>query len=179
MDGVTLGFHPVTGMAPLAVALGRGFYADEGFIVSLVSYPAWREVLDGVFSGELDGGMLLSAQPLAAAIGYTAEADIVVPYVMDRNGTAITVSNAVWAQMRLNLPLVDNGRPAHPVQADALRLVIENYRAQGRGFTMSMVSPVPAHNTSCATDLPRARSCRASTSPATIAGMFRPTCGSP
>jgi nitrate/nitrite transport system substrate-binding protein len=145
-DEVTLGFLKVTDMAPLAVAFERGFFADEGLIVHLEKQDTWRDLLNGVVDGRLDGGQMLSGQPLAAAVDFTVSADIVVPYVMSLNGNAITVSNAVWAQMRSQLPLDDNGRPAHPISAEALNTVIGNLRAQGQGFTMSMVSPMSPHN---------------------------------
>ena len=65
---------------------------------------------------------------------------------MDLNGNAITVSNAVWAQMKPGIPTGTDGKPQHPIKADALKPVVETYKAQGKPFNLAMVFPVSTHN---------------------------------
>jgi nitrate/nitrite transport system substrate-binding protein len=65
---------------------------------------------------------------------------------MDLNGNGISVSNEIWKQMKANVPKMDDGRPLHPIKADALKPVVDRYRASGRPFKMGMVFPVSTHN---------------------------------
>jgi len=65
---------------------------------------------------------------------------------MDLNGNAITVSNEIWEAMKPNVPLMDDGRPQHPISAEAMAPVVEDYKDQGLPFNMGMVFPVSTHN---------------------------------
>jgi nitrate/nitrite transport system substrate-binding protein len=145
-DELTLGFIKLTDMAPLAVARELGFFEDEGLYVTLEAQANWKVLLDRVISGELDGAHMLAGQPLAATIGFGTEAHIVTPFSMDLNGNGITVSNAVWAEMRPHVPSQLDGRPAHPISATALKPVVDAYRGRGEPFNMGMVFPVSTHN---------------------------------
>jgi nitrate/nitrite transport system substrate-binding protein len=64
---------------------------------------------------------------------------------MDLNGNGITVSNEVWELMKAHIP-TENGRPVHPIKADYLKPVIDQFRAEGKPFRMGMVFPVSTHN---------------------------------
>ena len=144
-DTLKLGFIKLTDMAPLAIALEKHFFEDEGLYVTLEPQANWKVLLDRVISGELDGSHMLAGQPLAATIGFGTKAHIVTPFSMDLNGNAITVSNAVWAQMKSHVPMKD-GKPEHPIKADALKFVVDDYKKQGKPFNMGMVFPVSTHN---------------------------------
>ena len=144
-DELRLGFIKLTDMAPLAVAYEQGFFEDEGLYVTLVAQANWKVLLDGVIDGQLDGAHMLAGQPLAATIGYGTQAHIVTPLSMDLNGNGITVSNSVWDAMRAHVPM-ENGLPVHPIKADALKPLVESYKARGEAFTMGMVFPVSTHN---------------------------------
>ena len=145
-DELTLGFIKLTDMAPLAVAYELGYFEDEGLFVTLEAQANWKVLLDGVIDGQLDGAHMLAGQPLAATIGYGTEAHIITPFSMDLNGNAITVSNDIWDEMKPNVPLMDDGRPQHPISAAALAPVVEDYKDQGIPFNMGMVFPVSTHN---------------------------------
>ncbi|MEL6750863.1 MAG: ABC transporter substrate-binding protein, partial [Pseudomonadota bacterium] len=124
-DELKLGFIKLTDMAPLAIAYEKGYFEDEGLFVTLEPQANWKVLLDRVITGELDGAHMLAGQPLAATIGYGTKAHIVTPFSMDLNGNAITVSNDVWAMMKPNIPTGDDGKPVHPIKADALKPVVE------------------------------------------------------
>ncbi len=142
---ITLGFIKLTDMAPLAIAKEKGFFEDEGLYVKLEAQANWKVLLDRVISGELDGAHMLAGQPIGATIGFGTKAEVVTPLSMDLNGNGITVSNEVWKIMKKNIP-VENGRPVHPIKADALKRVIEEFKNAGRQFKMGMVFPVSTHN---------------------------------
>ncbi|MGF1629309.1 MAG: CmpA/NrtA family ABC transporter substrate-binding protein [Kiloniellaceae bacterium] len=144
-DELRFGFIKLTDMAPLAIAYEKGYFEDEGLFVTLEPQANWKVLLDGVITGELDGAHMLAGQPLAATIGFGTQANIVTPFSMDLNGNGITVSNEVWELMKPHIP-TENGKPVHPIKADALKPVIEQFRAEGKSFKMGMVFPVSTHN---------------------------------
>jgi len=144
-EALKFGFIKLTDMVPLAIAYEKKYFEDEGLFVTLEAQANWKVLLDRVIDGQLDGAHMLAGQPLGATIGFGTKAPVVTAFSMDLNGNAITVSNAVWDEMKKHLPMKD-GKPVHPVKADALKKVIERFKAEGRQFKMGMVFPVSTHN---------------------------------
>jgi nitrate/nitrite transport system substrate-binding protein len=89
---------------------------------------------------------MLAGQPLAATIGFGTKAHIITPFSMDLNGNGITVSNEIWEMMKPNVPKMDDGRPQHPIKADYLKPVVDQFKREGKPFKMGMVFPVSTHN---------------------------------
>ena len=145
-EELTFGFIKLTDMAPIAVAYENGYFEDEGLYVKIEAQANWKVLLDGVIDGRLDGAHMLAGQPIAATMGYGTEAHIITPFSMDLNGNAITVSNDIWEQMKPNIPKMADGKPVHPIKADALKPVVEKYKQDGKPFNMGMVFPVSTHN---------------------------------
>jgi len=143
---LTFGFIKLTDMAPLAIAKEKGFFEDEGLFVSVEAQSNWKNVLDRVIDGQLDGSHMLAGQPIAAGAGFGRQAQLVTPFSMDLNGNGITVSNDVWSKMKSNVPTGADGKPVHPIKADALKPVITEYKNSGKPFKMGMVFPVSTHN---------------------------------
>ncbi len=139
------GFIKLTDMAPLAIAYEKYFFEDEGLYVTLEAQANWKVLLDRVIDGELDGAHMLAGQPLGATIGFGTKANVITAFSMDLNGNGITVSNAVWEQMKKNLPM-KGVKPVHPIKADYLKPVVDAYKKQGKPFKMGMVFPVSTHN---------------------------------
>ncbi len=145
-EDLRFGFIKLTDMAPLAIALEKGYFEDEGLFVELEAQANWKVLLDGVIDGQLDGAHMLAGQPLAATIGYGTKADIITPFSMDLNGNGITVSNQIWEAMKPHLSTDSDGHIEHPIHADALKPVIEALGKKGERFKMGMVFPVSTHN---------------------------------
>ncbi len=145
-DELKLGFIKLTDMAPLAIAYEKGYFEDEGLYVTLEPQANWKVLLDRVITGELDGAHMLAGQPLGATIGIGTRAHVITAFSMDLNGNAITVSNDVWAAMKPELPSDEDGRLLHPIKADALKPIVDEYNARGEPFRMGMVFPVSTHN---------------------------------
>ncbi len=143
---LTFGFIKLTDMAPLAIAKEKGFFEDEGLFVSVEAQSNWKNVLDRVIDGQLDGSHMLAGQPIAAGAGFGRQAELVTPFSMDLNGNGITVSNDVWSKMKPNVPVGEDGKPIHPISATALKPVIDSYKDEGKAFKMGMVFPVSTHN---------------------------------
>lgn len=143
---LTFGFIKLTDMAPLAVAKELGYFEDEGLFVSVEAQSNWKNVLDRVIDGQLDGSHMLAGQPIAAGAGFGRQAELITPFSMDLNGNGITVSNDVWSKMKPNVPKGEDGKPVHPIKAEALAPVIKEYKDNGKAFKMGMVFPVSTHN---------------------------------
>ncbi|WP_298765272.1 CmpA/NrtA family ABC transporter substrate-binding protein [uncultured Polaribacter sp.] len=143
---LTFGFIKLTDMAPLAIAKEKGFFEDEGLFVSVEAQSNWKNVLDRVIDGQLDGSHMLAGQPIAAGAGFGRQAKLITAFSMDLNGNGITVSNDVWSKMKPNVPKDGSGKPVHPIKADALKPVITEYKNAGKAFKMGMVFPVSTHN---------------------------------
>ncbi|MDN3669139.1 CmpA/NrtA family ABC transporter substrate-binding protein [Echinicola jeungdonensis] len=143
---LTFGFIKLTDMAPLAIAKELGYFEDEGLYVTIEAQSNWKNVLDRVIDGQLDGSHMLAGQPIAAGAGFGRQAELVTPFSMDLNGNGITVSNEVWSKMKPNVPTNGDGKPKHPIKADALAPVVQEYKNSGRPFKMGMVFPVSTHN---------------------------------
>ena len=144
-EELKFGFIKLTDMAPLAVAYEKGYFEEEGLYVTLEAQANWKVLLDRVIDGQLDGAHMLAGQPLGATIGYGTKADIITAFSMDLNGNAITVSNDIWKEMKKHVPHKD-GKPVHPISADSLKPVVDDFKIKGKPFKMGMVFPVSTHN---------------------------------
>jgi len=145
-DELKFGFIKLTDCAPLVVAKEKGFFDDEGLQVEVIAQPNWKQLLDNVINGELDGAHMLSGQPIAATIGFGTKAHIVTAYTLDLNGNGITVSNDVWSAMVENDPSLDTPTPKHPITAVPLKPVVQDKLDSGEKLQMGMVFPVSTHN---------------------------------
>src|SRR3970282_1922748 len=134
---LVLGFIKLTDMAPLAIAKEKGFFEDEGLYVKLEAQANWKVLLDRVISGELDGAHMLAGQPIGATVGFGTKADVITAFSMDLNGNGITVSNAVWSELKKKLPMKD-GRPVRPIDPKYLKAVVDDYKKQGKSFMLGM-----------------------------------------
>jgi nitrate/nitrite transport system substrate-binding protein len=144
-EALKFGFIKLTDCVPLVVAYEKGYFDDEGLFVTLEAQANWKVLLDRVIDGQLDGAHMLAGQPLGATVGVGTKADVVTAFSMDLNGNAITVSNEVWKLMKPLLP-TQGGRVRHPIKADALKKVVDQWKQQGKAFKMGMVFPVSTHN---------------------------------
>ncbi|MEM9079283.1 MAG: CmpA/NrtA family ABC transporter substrate-binding protein [Verrucomicrobiota bacterium] len=145
-DELKFGFIKLTDCAPIVIAKEKGFFEEEGLQVEVIAQPNWKQLLDNVITGELDGAHMLSGQPIAATIGFGTEEHIVTAYTLDLNGNGITVSNDIWEQMQENDDSLDTPTPSHPITAEALKPIVDEAKDSGKKLPMGMVFPVSTHN---------------------------------
>lgn len=139
------GFIKLTDMVPLAIAYEKGYFEDEGLFVTIEAQANWKVLFDRVVSGELDGAHMLAAMPIGAATGVVTKSEIISPFTLSYNGAGITVSNAVWEEMKKTVPM-EGGKPKHPISAEALKPVLESYKKAGKSLNLGMTFPVGTHN---------------------------------
>jgi nitrate/nitrite transport system substrate-binding protein len=145
-DELRLGFIKLTDCAPLVIAKELGFFEEEDLYVTIEAQANWKILLDRVIAGEIDGAHMLAGQPIGATIGVGTHAAIVTAFSMDLNGNAITVSNDVWRRMQQADPKLAQPKPPHPISAAALKVVVEEFAAEGRPMRLGMVFPLSTHN---------------------------------
>ena len=59
-DTLKFGFIKLTDCAPIVIAKEKGFFEEEGLQVEVIAQPNWKQLLDNVINGELDGAHMLS-----------------------------------------------------------------------------------------------------------------------
>lgn len=135
-----VGYVPLTDAAPVIAAAHRGFAEAEGIAIELSPEPSWATLRDRLALDHLDAAHMLAPLALASALGLSGpRADLVVPLALNRNGNAITLSTALWAEMA---PLSDD---LDDVAAAFARAARDRART-GRPLTLGTVHPFSCHS---------------------------------
>lgn len=141
-----LGFIALTDCAPLVVAKERGLFEAEGLDVTLSREASWANIRDRVVTGALDGAHMLAPIALACTLGAGGgpATPMVAPISLNANGSSITLSTALAAELRA----LDPEGQRQPLRtAAALRRLIERRAAAGeRPLTFAVVFPFSIHN---------------------------------
>jgi two-component system, oxyanion-binding sensor len=139
-----LGFIPLNDCALLAVAQERGIFQRHGLNVALSREPSWANIRDKVAYGLFDAAHMLAPMSIAAALEHGRAPPIIAPMALGLNGNAITVSNALFEEMRAADPA---GMAHTPRTAAPLARVIRARRAAGQAKpTFAIVFPYSAQN---------------------------------
>lgn len=140
-----IGFIPLIDAASLIVAVDKGFAKDEGLDVTLVREVSWSNVRDKLNIGLFDAAHLLAPVAIASSLGLGhVKVPIVVPFTLNLNGNAITVSPALHEQILAQL----QGDLADPLAtAQALARVVAARRNRGEApLIFGMTFPYSTHN---------------------------------
>lgn len=147
MHEVKLGFIPLVDCALLAIAKEKGFAEDNGVSLNLFKEVSWANIRDKVYLGYLDGAQMLAGMPIAANLGLMPNSsEIVAPFVLGRNGNAITVSRKLYEEMQsfdqrilTEFNLSKTGT--------ALKMAIAKRKVEGKPILrFGMVFPFSCHN---------------------------------
>lgn len=142
---VTLGFIPLLDCAPLVVARDKGFFRRQGLDVLLLRERSWASLRDRVALGMLDGGQMLHAIPLAATAGLGGlKAPMVTACVLNLGGNGITVSAALWEEMRAIDPR--SGESALAASRALAAIVARRRRDEAPPLAFAITFPYASHN---------------------------------
>ena len=98
---LSVAFIPLVDAAPLVVAQEMGFAREEGLELELVRAPSWSSVRDMLAFGRVEAAHMLSAVPVAMALGLGGVASpISALMVLSVNGTVVGVSKALAERLR-------------------------------------------------------------------------------
>ncbi len=146
-QNVNIGFVPLVDCALLAIAKEKGFAKEQSVHLSLHKEVSWANVRDKLYLGYLNGAQMLAPMSIAANLGLMPNSkEIVAPFVLGRNGNAITVSHHLFDQLQAQEPDVLNLMDLKKTGA-ALKAVIEKRKAAGLELLrFGMVFPFSCHN---------------------------------
>lgn len=98
---LSVGFIPLMDAVPLIVAQEMGFAAQEGLALDLVKAPSWSSLRDMLVFGRVDAAHMLSAVPVAAALGLGGTTvPLSAIMVLSANGAVIGVNAALADKLR-------------------------------------------------------------------------------
>jgi len=89
-----LGYLPGLDIAPLAVAIEQGFFAERNLTVLPVSFNRWQQLQEQLREGELDVAITSATAPLALALGLDGQPawPAITPMTVTRNGNALCLA---------------------------------------------------------------------------------------
>ena len=140
------GFIPLCDCAPLVIAREQGFDKEFGFSLRLHREVSWANIRDKTEHGIFDCAHMLAPMPIASTLGVgRAAVPMIAPMALNLNGNAITVSKALFAEMRTADPA--NASAGGMAAAHALAGVIRKRERAGQApLTLGMVHPFSCHN---------------------------------
>jgi nitrate/nitrite transport system substrate-binding protein len=91
---ITFGILPLTDCAPVVIAHAKGLFLKHGIESNVIKFGSWTDSRDALLSGKAQAAHMLFGMPVAAAVGKlgTDHRPLVIPWILNRNGQAITVS---------------------------------------------------------------------------------------
>jgi len=140
-----IGFIPLVDAAALIVASDMGLAREEGLEIELVREVSWSNVRDKLNIGLFDAAHLLAPVAIASTLGLGhVQVPLVAPFCLGLNGNAITVSPALFAEMRR---YADGDLSLPKVSARALADVVCARQREGAApLTFGMTFPFSTHN---------------------------------
>ncbi len=97
---ITAGFMPLLDSALLIAAKERGFAEEEGIDLTLARETSWANIRDRLAVEHFQVAHMLAPMPIACNLGLTPlAARTIAPMALGLGGNAVTVANALWAEM--------------------------------------------------------------------------------
>jgi nitrate/nitrite transport system substrate-binding protein len=128
-----VGIIALTDCSPLVIAREKGFFAKHGLDVTIVKGASWAAIRDSISHGDIQATHMLLGMPIASTMGLggSPKVPMVVPWILNRNGQAITMKKA-W----------DGQVGADP---KALQPLVAEAKAKGSPLTFAMTFPPGTH----------------------------------
>jgi NitT/TauT family transport system ATP-binding protein len=142
---ITAGFMPLLDSALLVTAKEKGFAEAEGTDLTLMRETSWANIRDRLAVGHFQVAHMLAPMPIACNLGLTPLASrTIAPMALGLGGNAVTLSNALWTEMKANGALadLDPGRAGATLKA----VVAERARGGGALLRFAVVHPHSGHN---------------------------------
>ncbi len=130
---VRFGMIALTDCSPIVMAHEKGLFKKFG-LESVVSKGAnWAAIRDSLSSGDIQGTHMLLGMPLASTmgIGGSAKKPMIIPWILNRNGQAITLKNSF------------KGKVADDPKA--LKPLVDKAKSLGEPLTFAMTFPTGTH----------------------------------
>ena len=94
VETVRLGYLPGLDIAPLAMAMDRGFLQERGVELKPVAFDRWQSLEDQLRNGELDVAITSATTPLALTLGLGSQSawPAITPMTVTRSGNALCLA---------------------------------------------------------------------------------------
>ncbi len=101
MRELSIGYIPLTDAAVVIAAAERGFAARHGLAIRLAREASWATLRDKLVLGHVDAAHMLAPLAIATSMGLGPgpRLALTVPFALNLNGNAITLSRALWDVM--------------------------------------------------------------------------------
>ena len=115
---IKMGIIALTDCSPLVIGHEKGFFKKFGINSTISKEASWAVIRDKLVTGENQATHMLIGMPLASTMGLggSAPTPMVIPWLLNRNGQAITLANkfkgVVGADPKALKPLVDEAKAA-------------------------------------------------------------------
>jgi NitT/TauT family transport system ATP-binding protein len=142
---IIAGFMPLLDSALLVAAKEKGFAEAEGIDLTLMRETSWANIRDRLAVGHFQVAHMLAPMPIACNLGLTPLASrTIAPLALGLGGNAVTVSNALWAEMAAQgaLPALDPGRAGMALKD----VVAARAQAKRPMLRFAVVHPHSGHN---------------------------------
>lgn len=130
---IKMGIIALTDNSPFVIAHEKGLFKKFGIQSSLSKEASWAVIRDKLVTGENQATHMLLGMPIASSMGLagSAKKEMVVPWLINRNGQAITLANKFKGK----------------VAADpkALKPFADAAKAAGSPLTFAMTFPPGTH----------------------------------
>ena len=113
---VNFGMIALTDCSPIVIAHERGLFKKYGINSTVTKGANWAAIRDNLSSGSIQATHMLIGMPLASTMGLggSAKKPMVIPWLMNRNGQAITLKSdwkgKVGADPKAIKPFVDQAK---------------------------------------------------------------------
>lgn len=128
----------------LVAAKERGYFERQGLNVEFVKHESWAAMRDDLAFGRIDAAHMLSPMVIASAAGLGPfSGQFTTSFVLNLNGNAITVSNALYEQICDASP---SAMTRLPMTARGLKMIVDIRRERGEPpLTFGYVYPYSMH----------------------------------
>lgn len=130
---IKLGIIALTDNSPFVIAHEKGLFKKYGINSTISKEASWAVIRDKLITGENQATHMLIGMPIASTLGLggSAKKEMVIPWLVNRNGQAITLANKFKGK----------------VAADpkALKPFVDEAKAAGAPLTFAMTFPPGTH----------------------------------
>ncbi len=130
---IKFGIIALTDCSPIVIAHEKGFFKKYGINSSISKEASWAVIRDKLTTGENQATHMLLGMPIASTMGLGGQAkkEMVVPWILNRNGQAISLNNSFKGKVK--------GDPK------ALKSFVDEAKKAGTPLTFAMTFPTGTH----------------------------------
>ena len=130
---IKLGIIALTDCSPIVIAHEKGLFKKYGINSTVSKGASWAAIRDSLSNGDIQATHMLIGMPIASTMGLggAPKKPMVVPWIMNRNGQAITLANSLKGKV------TDDPK--------ALKPFVDDAKAKGAPMTFAMTFPPGTH----------------------------------